>query len=196
RARPEFSRWGVAKGGLATLALLACFALPLPQATGVLIVAGALLVTRRRTTREMLEHVDWPLLLLFVGLFVITDAVAGLPVVGEAVAGLQAAGADPNRLSLLAPFALLASNTIGNVPTVVLLLALWPDLPAPTLQALALLSTLAGNLLLVGSLANLIVAERAASVGARLGFLDHARCGVPMTLASVVLAVVWLLLIG
>lgn len=194
--RPAFSRWGIAKGGLATIALLACFALPVSQATGVLIVAGALLVTRRRTTREMLEHVDWPLLLLFVGLFVITHAVASLPVVVEAVAGLQAAGADPSRLSVMTPFALIASNTIGNVPAVVLLLALWPDLPEATLQALALLSTLAGNLLLVGSLANLIVAERAAAVGVRLGFLEHARCGVPMTLVSVALAVLWLALVG
>lgn len=193
--RPEFSRWGVAKGGLATAALLACFALPVSQATGVLIVAGALLVTRRRTTREMLEHIDWPLLLLFVGLFVITDAVAALPAVGEAVAGLRAAGADPSRLSVLAPFSLVASNTIGNVPAVVLLLALNPGLPVPSLQALALLSTLAGNLLLVGSLANLIVAERAAAAGVRLGFVEHARCGIPMTLVSVALAAGWLALV-
>lgn len=192
RERPVVDRAGIAKGVVATLALLACFALPVPQATGVLVVAGALLVSRRRTTREMLAHVDWPLLLLFVGLFVITDAVAALPAVGAAVAELQRAGLDPARLGVLAPLALAASNTIGNVPAVVLVLALWPDLPAPSLHALALLSTLAGNLLLVGSLANLIVAERAAGAGVRLGFLDHARCGLPMTLASMALALAWL----
>ena len=196
RDRPAVHRWGIAKGAIATVALLACFALPLPQATGVLIVAGALLVTRRRTTRDMLAHVDWPLLLLFVGLFVITDALAGLTMVGDAVAGLQVAGGDPSRLAVLAPLTLVASNTIGNVPAVVLVLALRPDLPEVTLQALALLSTLAGNLLLVGSLANLIVAERAASVGVRLSFLDHARCGVPMTLVSMLFAVGWLFLVA
>ena len=194
--RPAVDRRGIAKGAVATLALLACFALPVPQATGVLVVAGALLVTRRRTTREMLAHVDWPLLLLFVGLFVITDALATLPLVGEAVAWLQAAGGDPTRLSVLAPLTLAASNSIGNVPAVVLVLALRPDLPEVTLQALALLSTLAGNLLLVGSLANLIVAERAAGVGVRLSFLDHARCGVPMTLVSMAIAIAWLLLVA
>jgi Na+/H+ antiporter NhaD/arsenite permease-like protein len=193
---PMVDRWGVAKGGIATLALLGCFALPIPQATGVLVVAGALLVTRRRTTREMLGQVDWPLLLLFVGLFVITDAVAAVPLVDEATAALVAAGGDPRRLELLAPLALVASNTIGNVPAVILVLALLPDLPEVTLRALALLSTLAGNLLLVGSLANLIVAERAAGVGVRLGFLDHARCGVPMTLVSMAVAVGWLAAIG
>ena len=131
-----------------------------------------------------------------VGLFVITDALAGLTVVGEAVASLQAAGGDPTRLSVLAPLTLVASNTIGNVPAVVLVLALRPDLPEVTLQALALLSTLAGNLLLVGSLANLIVAERAAGVGVRLSFLDHARCGVPMTLLSMAMAIAWLRLVA
>ena len=193
---PTVDRRGIVKAGLATVALLACFALPVPQATGVLVVAGALLVSRRRTTREMLAHVDWPLLLLFVGLFVITDAVAALPAVGEAVAGLQAAGFDPSRLGVMAPLTLAASNTIGNVPAVVLILALRPDLGAAALHALALLSTLAGNLLLVGSLANLIVAERAAGVGVRLGFRDHARCGVPMTLASMAVAVGWLLMVA
>ena len=64
------------------------------------------------------------------------------------------------------------------------------------LAALALLSTLAGNLLLVGSLANLIVAERAAGVGVRLSFLDHARCGVPMTLLSMAMAIAWLRLVA
>ena len=78
----------------------------------------------------------------------------------------------------------------------VLVLALLPDLPRATLQALALLSTLAGNLLLVGSLANLIVIERAASVGVRLGFMEHARCGVPMTLLSVAVSIVWLAAVG
>jgi Na+/H+ antiporter NhaD/arsenite permease-like protein len=160
------------------------------------VVAGALLVSRRRATREMLSHVDWPLLLLFVGLFVITDAVAALPIVGQGIAELQAAGGDPTRLSVLAPLTLAASNTIGNVPAVVLVLALLPDLPRATLQALALLSTLAGNLLLVGSLANLIVVERAASVGVRLGFMEHARCGVPMTLLSVAVSIVWLAAVG
>ncbi len=190
--RPAVDRRGIAKAGLATLALLACFALPVPQATGVLVVAGALLVSRRRATREMLAHVDLPLLLLFAGLFVITDAVAALPAVGEAVTALVAAGFDPARLGVMAPLTLLASNTIGNVPAVVLVLALRPELADAALHALALLSTLAGNLLLVGSLANLIVAERAAGAGVRLGFLDHARCGVPMTLVSGGLAAAWL----
>lgn len=56
----------------------------------------------------------------------------------------------------------------------------------------ALLSTLAGNLLILGSLANIIVVERARAVGVRLGFLEHARCGIPMTAFSLGFACAWL----
>lgn len=61
---------------------------------------------------------------------------------------------------------------------------------------LALLSTLAGNLLLTGSLANIIVAERAAISGARLGFADFARAGIPMTVIAMTTSVMWLALPG
>jgi Na+/H+ antiporter NhaD/arsenite permease-like protein len=90
------------------------------------------------------------------------------------------------------PGALLASNGIGNVPAVILLLAAEPNWSPGVLQALALTTTLAGNFFLVGSIANLIVAERAAAAGVVFGFADHARAGVPMTLASLALAAAWL----
>jgi Na+/H+ antiporter NhaD/arsenite permease-like protein len=78
------------------------------------------------------------------------------------------------------------------VPAVILLIQLMPDLSDGVLTALALLSTFAGNLLLTGSLCNIIVAERAEASGVRLGFVDFARSGVPMTLASLAAAVGWL----
>ncbi|HJT08576.1 MAG TPA: anion transporter, partial [Stellaceae bacterium] len=86
----------------------------------------------------------------------------------------------------------LMSNTIGNVPSVILLLQIWPNPPQGSLYALALLSSLAGNLLLVGSLSNLIVVERAGAFGVRLTFAEYARAGVPITLISMAFAVFWL----
>ena len=59
-----------------------------------------------------------------------------------------------------------------------------------------MLSTLAGNLLVVGSLANIIAVERAREAGVELSFAEHARCGVPMTLLSLLFAVAWLVLLG
>jgi Na+/H+ antiporter NhaD/arsenite permease-like protein len=116
--------------------------------------------------------------------------VTGLP--DRALAGLAASGLDAEGLAVLAPLTLLGANTIGNVPLVVLLLAVFPTLSEGAYYALAVLSTLAGNLLVVGSLANIIAVERARDAGVRLSFAEHAKCGVPMTLLSLLLALAWL----
>jgi len=193
---PPPDRWQMAKALAGTAALLALFATPLPQETGVLAVAGAMLVSRRLASRRMLALVDWPLLLLFGALFTVTHALAQTGLPGALVDALAAAGLDLGSLAFLAPFSLLASNSIGNVPAVVLLMQVWPGPQEGALYALALLSTLSGNLLLLGSLANIITAERAAASGVTLSFADHARCGVPMTLASLAVAALWLLATG
>jgi Na+/H+ antiporter NhaD/arsenite permease-like protein len=140
--------------------------------------------------------VDWHLLLLFACLFTITAAFASTGHTETGFAWLTRQGLLPDRLSVLAPLTLVASNTIGNVPAVILLLTAWPSPSPEALYGLALLSTLAGNLLIVGSLANIIVAERAASVGVRLGFLDHARSGIPITVLTMGIACLWLWLFG
>lgn len=190
--RTALNRPQLAKAVVATLVLLGLFASPLPQETGVLLVAGAMLVSRRLATRDMLGMVDWHLLVLFAALFAVNHALGltGLP--AEMMGRLEAAGWLPDRLSVMTPLALVASNSIGNVPAVILLLKAWPAPPEGALYGLALLSTLAGNFLLPGSLANIIVAERAAAAGVRLGVVDHARCGVPVTLLSMTVAVLWL----
>jgi Na+/H+ antiporter NhaD/arsenite permease-like protein len=147
-------------------------------------------------TRALVGAVDWSLLMLFGGLFIVTGAVADLPETRMLFQELAGNGMLPDRLSILAPLTLVMSNTIGNVPCVILLLQVWEQPPQEALYGLALLSTLAGNLLLTGSLANLIVAERAASVGVRLPFLAHARAGIPITLVTSAIAALWLWLLG
>ena len=176
----------------AVVLLLVLFAPPLPRELSAVAVAAVLLASRRFASRDMLVAVDWPLILLFTGLFIVNDALAATGATRDVFAWLAAHGLVPDRVSLLAPLALVFSNTIGNVPAVIMLLAIWPNAPEGALYGLALLSTLAGNLFLVGSIANLIVAERAAASGVRFGFADHLRAGVPMTLASVVAAALWL----
>lgn len=195
-AIPPLDRMGLVKASGATAILLALFALPVPHAIGILMVAGALLVSRRFASRDMLRLVDWHLLVLFAGLFIVTDAFARTGLPEDMLAALADAGWRIDSLSMLVPLTLFGSNTIGNVPTVVLLLAVAPDLSTQTLTSLAVLSTLAGNLLIVGSLANIIVAERAREAGVELGFIEHARCGVPMTLISMAAATLWLWAIG
>jgi Na+/H+ antiporter NhaD/arsenite permease-like protein len=184
------------KGLLAVLMLVVLFTTDVPREIGALVIAGLLLLSRRLSSRAMVAAVDWHLLVLFACLFTITAAFASTSHTETAFAWLAANGLVPDRLSLLAPLTLVASNTIGNVPAVILLLTAWAQPSAEALYGLALLSTLAGNLLIVGSLANIIVAERAAAIGIRLGFRDHARTGVPVTLVSMGIACLWLWLFG
>jgi Na+/H+ antiporter NhaD/arsenite permease-like protein len=180
------------KAGVALALLLALFAAGAPRALAALAIAALLLLSRRFASRDMLAAVDWPLLLLFAGLFVLNQALADTGLTRAALDALDATGLGIDRLAVLLPGAVVASNTIGNVPAVMVLLAAEPVWPPAVLQALALTTTLAGNFFLVGSIANLIVAERAAREGVRFGFADHARAGVPMTLASLAVAALWL----
>ncbi|HXV26388.1 MAG TPA: SLC13 family permease [Alphaproteobacteria bacterium] len=193
---PPLDRWQLAKAGLGTAALILLFATSLPREIGALVIAAFLLLSRRMHSRDMVGAVDWPLLLLFACLFVITHAFAETGLAREAIAALGSRDLLPETIAVMAPLALLASNSIGNVPFVVLLLAVWPSPSEGGLYGLALLSTLAGNLLLTGSLANIITAERAAAAGVRFGFADHARAGVPLTLASLAVAALWLAVTG
>ena len=193
---PPLDRPQAARAVAATLLLLALFLSPVPRELAAIAVAGALLPSRRLASRDMLAAVDWPLLLLFAGLFVLNHALAATGLARAAIDWLGTTGIGLDALAGMLPFALLASNTIGNVPAVVMLLAAQPGWGEGVLQALALTTTLAGNFLLVGSIANLIVAERAAREGVRFGFAEHARAGVPMALASLALAAAWLLATG
>ena len=95
---------------------------------------------------------------------------------------------------MLLPFAGVTSNAIGSVPTAMLFLQIWPAPPSGVLYALALLSTLAGNLLLTGSMTNLLIAEQAERMGAGLTFRTYARAGIPIAALSLAFATFWLAL--
>ncbi|MBK1697295.1 anion transporter [Rhodovibrio salinarum] len=183
--------WQTGKGCLALVAVVAVFLMPLETGFGMLCVAAVLLLSRRLASRDMLSAVDWHLLLLFAGLFVVTAATTATGLSARALDTLTYFVDDPTAVPVLAPVLLLLSNLVGNVPTVILLLELLPGLGTADLHAIAVLSTFAGNLLLVGSLANLIVAERAAWCGVHVGFASFARSGVPIALSSMAVAILW-----
>ncbi len=177
---------------LATLVLLGLFSTAMPRELSALMVAALLMISRRVDSRDYVHKVDWNLLLLFAGLFVVTGAALDLPEVAAVAAMLGDYGLLPEGVLSLASFSLLASNLIGNVPFVILLLGAVPDASEPVLVGLAVMSTLAGNLLLIGSVVNLIVAESARRQGVLLSFVDFARSGFPVTLLSMSLAGLWL----
>lgn len=177
---------------LATLVLLGLFTTAMPRELAALLVAALVMVSRRVDSRDYVHKVDWNLLLLFAGLFVVTGAALSLPEVAAAAAYLHELGLLPQGVLGLASASLLGGNLIGNVPFVVLLLGVTPSASEPLLVGLAVMSTLAGNLLLIGSVVNLIVADSARRQGVALGFVDFARSGFPVTALSMAAAALWL----
>jgi Na+/H+ antiporter NhaD/arsenite permease-like protein len=172
--------------------LLAAFVAGVPVALAAFLAACALLLTRRIKSEKVLLLVDWPLLVLFGGLFVVTGALE-LTGVSDTLFSL-ASGLAQGGVVPLTAVAVVLSNTISNVPAVLLFRPLIPQFADPT-QAwltLAAASTLAGNLTLIGSIANLIVAEQALKFGLRLTFREYLRCGIPITALTLLAAVMWL----
>jgi len=184
------------KGGVAVAALLLLFATPLPREIGALIIAALLLANRKITSRSMIATVDWPLLLLVSCLFAITGQLNDSGIAARVLFFLDDHQLLPNNLLLLFPFATLTSNAIGSVPTAMLLLQIWPIPPPEVLYGLALSSTLAGNLLLNGSLTSLLIAEQADRMGAGLTFRAYAQAGIPIALLSLAFALSWLALLN
>ena len=140
----------------------------------------------------MLGLVDWQLLVLFIGLFVVNRAFQDTGLVAQAVNGLAAAGVALEGPAELFAAAFALSNVVSNVPAVMLLLPLATDPMAGPVLALA--STLAGNLLIVGSIANIIVVDAAAKQGVRIDWRTHARVGIPVTIATLAIAAAGLVL--
>ncbi|MEH1828602.1 MAG: anion transporter [Nostoc sp.] len=173
------------KSLLITIGLLVAFLIGIPTAEVTLIAAALLLVTRRLKPERILQKVDWDLLLMFCGLFILTEGVQKLGSLGW----LSRFVHDP--LSILGITALL-SNLVSNVPAILLLHHLIPHPDTRTWLLLAAVSTLAGNLTLLGSVANLIVAEAVAKQGYRLTFGEHFRFGLPLTVITLVLTYFWI----
>lgn len=180
------------KGGVAVILLLILFLTSLPRETVALIIAALLLANRKITSRTMINAIDWPLLLLVSCLFAITGALNHAGIAAQLLAFLGDYGLLPNSLILLTPFSLVTTNAIGSLPSAMLLLQVWQVPPENVLYALSLLSTLSGNLLLSGSLTNVLIAERAERMGAPLTFTDHARAGIPIVVLSLAFAIFWL----
>lgn len=188
---PAFDAWQTAKGLAVALALLVIFLVTdWPRDVAALVGAGLLLLSQRFHSSRVMSLVDWELLVLFMGLFVVNHALERTGLTAQALQGLQAQGVQLQEPAVLFGATLLLSNLVSNVPAVMLLL---PAAQAPGAGTLlALVSTLAGNLLIVGSIANIIVVDAARRRGIAIDWATHARTGVPVTLASLALVAAWL----
>jgi Na+/H+ antiporter NhaD/arsenite permease-like protein len=190
---PEFQYEPMRKKPVVVLGIvLGGFLLGVPPAMMAAIGAAVLLITRTVDPKRVYDEVDWGLLVFFVGLFII---VAGAERAGLTAALLQPiARWDLHQTAIFVPLTAAVSNIVSNVPAVMLLRTLVSQFPDPNAGwlLLAMASTLAGNLTITGSVANIIVVERAATEGVQIGFRDYFRIGLPVTVATLILGSVWL----
>jgi len=173
--------------------MLVAFLAGVPIALVAIGGAAYCLLTRRVNPDKVYREIDWGILVLFTGLFVVIGGLEASGLAGEILGWAGAAGLY--RPSVLTVVTAVLSNLVSNVPAVLLFKTVIPTFGEPTRAwlLLAMASTLAGNLTILGSVANLIVVEQARGVGIRIGFLEYSKAGVPVTVVT--LLVGWLLLI-
>ena len=182
----------IARSLLATVAVVVLFFAGQPPAKAAIVVGALLLLTRRVRSTRIYAEIDWSLLLMFSGLFII-------------VAGAEHALLTPDRLAMagrvyleqiwvLSGLTAVLSNLVSNVPAVLMLKPFVTALPDASRAWLvvAMASTLAGNFTVLGSIANLIVVEKAARRGVTIGFWVYARAGIPLTLTTLCAGIWWL----
>ncbi len=189
---PHFHKPLLIKGCVAVLFMLVNLFSGMPIPLAALSAAALLLITRRLKPERVFREIDWSLLIFFAGLFVVTGAIEHAGLSQRLFRAVQpVAGQGTTALTLTAA---VLSNLISNVPAVLLFKPVIPLFTDPTASwlTLAMSSTLAGNLTLLGSVANLIVAESAKRHGVHLRFGEYLKAGIPVTLLTLLLGVLWL----
>lgn len=188
---PELDLSKLTKPVIVVAGVVLGFFAGVPPAMMAALGAAALLITRTLDPKKMYAEVDWGLLVFFIGLFLIVGGAENAGIVGQILRvaehwNLQRLGAFTVAVGLL-------SNVVSNVPAVMLLKSLVPGFhdPHQAWLALAMASTLAGNLTITGSVANIIVVETA-KPELEIGFWDYFKVGAPLTVATLLVGWAWL----
>ncbi len=188
---PKIYKPLLVKSTITTFGMVVLFFSGIPVTLAALIGASALLITRRLKPQRVFREIDWSLLVFFSGLFVITG-------------GIETTGLGKYFFSVLKPISgestlnlsivsVLLSNLISNVPAVLLYLPVIKTFanPEKAYLVLAMATTLAGNVTLLGSVANLIVAETAKKRGINISFTEYLKAGLPIAIVTLLIGIVW-----
>lgn len=190
-SKPLLTKTLVITGGL-----LIAFLAGAPIAMAAFLAASLLLITRRHQPQTVFAEFDWSLLVFFSALFIVSGALETSGVTRELVS-LESISKGANIWNLSLVTAGL-SNLVSNVPAVLLLKPVVAAMQEARIGwlTLASASTLAGNLTLLGSVANLIVAETAARFRVDLSFWEYLKPGVIITILTLTINTLWLYLIA
>ncbi|HKJ34162.1 MAG TPA: SLC13 family permease [Balneolales bacterium] len=152
-------------------------------------IASILLMSRKFTTSRLLYLVDWPLIILFISLFIL---IQGFKTSGGIT--LTQAGISLHQPVPLSIVSVLLSNLVINVPAVILLMSYISSHANHLAYLLSLTSTYAGNLIVIGSIANLIVIQQTATMNIHISFRKHLQWISPFAIISLLIAVLWWLI--
>ena len=177
---------------LATFAAIALFFSGVAPAKAAIVIGGLLLLTRRLKSRRTYAEIDWSLLLMFAGLFIIVAGAQRALVSPEMIAAMD--GLHLDKVPILVTVTAALSTLVSNVPAVLMM--------EPFVEALknhdqawlvvAMASTLAGNFTILGSIANLIVVQKAGAAGVGISFWDYFRVGAPLSVITLAIGTWWL----
>jgi len=185
------------KAAVVALAVVVAFIFsPWPRELIALTAAGVLLLSRRVSSTDMLKQVDGDLILLIMGLFVVNAAVSNTGLPQTLLSHLAHAGIDLQQPFTLFWVSSIVSNIVGNNPAVIMLVPyLHSSGDALYGAALSLGTHFSSNLLVFGSLAGIIMVERAKDYGFTISFGEFSRAGVVVTVLTMAMAAVWLLVV-
>lgn len=189
-----FNRPHTIKGLVILVVVIGLFFSPLPKEIIALAAAGIHLASTKFRTDDLLGLVDWPILVLFMGLFVVTGAFQSTGYGDQAVQWLASGGFHLNAPAILALTTAGLSNLINNSAAVMLLLKVINLSQPVAAYILALANSFGGSLIVIGSVSNIIVVQQARELGIEISFWDFGRLGIPVTLAALAGLLVWIAL--
>jgi Na+/H+ antiporter NhaD/arsenite permease-like protein len=191
-----FNRAHTIKGLVILAVVIGLFFSPLPKEIIALAAAGIHLASTKFRTDDLLKLVDWPILVFFMGLFVVTGVFQSTGYGDQAMHWLEQGGFNLNAPVNLALATAALSNLISNSPAVLLLLKV-ADLSRPdAAYILALANSFGGSLIILGSVSNIIVVQQAREMGIKISFRDFARLGIPVTLAALAGLLAWIAIVS
>jgi Na+/H+ antiporter NhaD/arsenite permease-like protein len=192
-SRPSHADWPIIiKSVAVSLAMIAAFFAGVPPAEAAIVAGAVLLLTRRIKSEKVYAEIDWTLLLMFAGLFIVVAGLEHSVLSPEVIGAVGRLHLD--RVTVLSGITAILSNIVSNVPAVLVMKPFIAQLQ-PQQQVwltVAMASTLAGNFTLVGSVANLIVVQRARAQNVEIGFWEYFKLGAPLTVLTIGIGVLWL----
>ncbi len=191
-----FDRFHTIKGLVILVLVVAFFFTSIPKELVALTAAGIHFASTKFRTEDLFKLVDWPILVLFMSLFIVNGVFQNTGFGHEAVQWLQTGGLNLQTPSILAVVTALLSNLVNNSAAVLLLVKVVHISDPQTAYILALANSFGGSLIIVGSVSNIIVVLQAREMGINISFGKFARLGIPVTLVALGGLLGWVAMVG